>query len=199
MGFSPEKAQWHLSDITFHSPSANVSFLTALFRRRGDLEILSPSRAAKLLEDVVGKAIKLDDITIKPLTPDTWFLMSLVDYIFDVAERGTGQPLSAQTSLQPNRAESASPQDYGKPSDNVDDESSSDDFDNGDENDKYSRDIVDEPSSSKKHRRWSKEEDSRLRSWKEEGKPWGWICRQFSNRSPGAVQVRWHTKLRCKA
>lgn len=114
---SPGKAQWHLSDITFHSPSANVSFLTALFRARSDLEILSPRHAVKLLENVVGKARRLDDITIKPLTLDTWFLMSLVDYISDVAERRTGQPVSALPSLQANRTDTASPRYDGKPSD----------------------------------------------------------------------------------
>ena len=194
-GFSPGKAQWYLSQITFHSLSASVSFLTAFFRACSDLGsdqvLLSPSGATNLLENVMGQAIeKLDDVTIKQLTPDTCFLTGLVDS--DVAGRGTDQPVSALPSLQANRADTASPRDDGRPSDDVDDESSSDDYNNGDENDEYSSDIADEPSSSKKHNRWSKEDDNRLRSWKEEGKTWGWICRQFKNRSTGAVQARWH-------
>ncbi|KAF2726390.1 hypothetical protein EJ04DRAFT_571340 [Polyplosphaeria fusca] len=45
---SPVKAQWRLSDITFYSLSADVSFLTVLFRARGGSGILSASNAAKL-------------------------------------------------------------------------------------------------------------------------------------------------------
>jgi hypothetical protein len=188
------------TDIAFHSLSTDVSFLTAIFRARSGPEILSASHAAKLLESVVGYTTKLNDITIKPLTPDTWFLTTLVYHYSDIALRGTGRPVSALPSLKLNRADAASPRDDGGPSDDVDDETSSDDYkNNGDEEDEYSSEVVDEASSSRKHSRWSEEDDNRLRRWKEEGKPWGWICRQFSNRSPGAVQVRWHTKLRGKA
>lgn len=46
------------------------------------------------------------------------------------------------------------------------------------------------------HTRWSTDEDKRLRNLKEDGRPWEWIYKQFPGRSPGAVQVRWHTRLR---
>ncbi|OCK91883.1 uncharacterized protein K441DRAFT_663860 [Cenococcum geophilum 1.58] len=35
--------------------------------------------------------------------------------------------------------------------------------------------------------------------WIKDGKQWDWICRQFPNRTPGAVRLRWYTKLRPKA
>lgn len=137
----------------------------------------------------MDQAINLDDITIRPLTPDTWFLTSHVDYIIDVTRRRTGQPASTLPILQ-----------LDKPSDDVDDKTSSDNYDNNsDENDEYLSDFVNKPSSSRKHSRWSEEDDNLLRSWKAAGKPWPWIYDQFPNRSHGAVKVHWHMKLRGKA
>lgn len=197
---SPGKPRWCLSDITFHSLPADVSFVTTLFRAGSSAGILSPNYAVKLLENAVGQAMNLEDVTIKLLTPDTWLLTSLVDCASDVAGLEIDQSVSALSSLRLNRADVAPARQHGRPSDGIDDETSSDDYDiNGNENDGQSSDIVDERSSSRKHSRWSEEDDKRLRIWKEESKPWGWICRQFSNRSPGAVQTRWHTKLRGKA
>jgi hypothetical protein len=196
----PGKAQWHPSDITFHSLPVGMSFLTALFRGYSSSGILSSSCAVKLLENAVGQAIEFEDVTIKLLTPGTWFLTGLVDCNSDVARPGIGQPVSTLSSLQPKRADVATARQHGRPSYDISGETSSDDYDiNGDENDDHSSDIVDEPLSSRKHIPWCEQDDNRLRIWKEEGKPWDWICRQFSNRSPGAVKVRWYTKFRGKA
>ncbi|RYO04410.1 hypothetical protein AA0121_g12780 [Alternaria tenuissima] len=161
---SPGKTQWRLTDIAFHSLPADVSFVTTLFRAGTGVGILSPSYAVKLLENAVGQAIKLEDVTIKLLTPDTWFLTSFVDYASDVAGLETDQPVSALSSLRLNRADVAPARQHGRPSDDIDNETSSDDYEiNGKENDGHSSDIVDEPSSSRKHSRWSEEDDNRLR------------------------------------
>ncbi|XTI83810.1 hypothetical protein V2W45_133701 [Cenococcum geophilum] len=52
---------------------------------------------------------------------------------------------------------------------------------------------------STKYSRWSREDDDNLLKWIKDGKQWDWICRQFPNRTPGAVRLRWYTKLRPKA
>ena len=85
----------------------------SFFHDRSGPRILSTSHTVKLLENVVGHTTKLDDIAIKPLTPGTWFLTSLVDHLFD--GRGTGQPLSALLGLQLNRMDTASPLDDNRP------------------------------------------------------------------------------------
>ncbi|KAF2257933.1 hypothetical protein CC78DRAFT_162215 [Lojkania enalia] len=196
---STGQVQWHLSDVVFHSLSADMSFLTALFRTRRGTGILSTSYAVKLLENVVGHPTKLD-ITLKPLTPDTWFLMSLIDHISDGAGQGIGQLVPALPSLQVNRVDTTFPLDDGRLNDDVDGEILSDDCENGsDESEEYSSDVVDEPLGSRKNSRWSKEDDDQLRNWKKQGKSWDWICGRFPNRSRGALQVRWHTKLRSKS
>jgi hypothetical protein len=197
---SPIKAQWHLSDITFYSLSADVSFLTVFFRARGGSGILSASNAVKLLDNVIGQSTKLDDTAIKPLGHDAWLLTSLVSHLPDAAGHGTSQPLSAPSSLQLDRAAITRPLHNRATSSDVNDETSGDDFDDGvDEKDEYSSNVAEKPSNSRKNRRWSKEDDERLRRWKGQGKSWDWICSRFPNRSLGAVQVRWHTKLRVKA
>ncbi|KAF5846100.1 hypothetical protein GGP41_008634 [Bipolaris sorokiniana] len=196
----PRQAQWHLSDITFHSLPVDMSFLTASFRGYSSSDILSSVCAVKLLENVVGRALKLKDVTIKLLIPGTWFLTGLVDRNSDVAGFGIDQLVSAPSSVQLGRADTILARHHGGPSDYVDHGTSSDDYNiNGDKSDEYLSDIVEKPLTSKKHTLWLKEDDERLRNWKEEGKSWSWIYRQFPNRSHGAVQVRWYTKLRGKA
>jgi hypothetical protein len=137
---------------------------------------MSPSHAAELLGKAVGHPTKID-VTIKHLAPETWFLTSLVDHL-PGAGRGTGQVVSALPSLQLNLADTPSPLDDSGPNNNIDDETESDDYgSSGDKNDGCSSDVVYEFSSSGKRIRWSEEDDNRLRRWKEEGKPWDWICR----------------------
>lgn len=194
---SVPQVQWRLSGFPLLQVSADESFLTALFRTCGGPCILSSSYAAEFLENV-GYTTKLD-ATIEPLTPDAWYLTSLVDHL-PGSGRGTCQLVSALPSVQPNRVDNTSLPDNGRPHGDVGDETQSRDYDSSsDEGDECSSDVMYEHMSSGKKIRWSEEDDNRLRRWKEAGKPWGWICRQFSNRSPGAVQVRWHTKLRAKA
>jgi hypothetical protein len=185
-GASLGKTRWSVSDFAFRPLSDEEFFLTAFFRDCNGSGILSPSHAAKVLKNVVGQALELDDITIKLLGLDTWFLTSRVKYYSKIAGRKSGQSEPALPILPLSQL-----------SDEDSDESLSDDDDNNsDKNEEYSSYIFDAPLSSTKHRRWSKEEDNRLRTLKAQGKPWNWICNQFSNRSRGAVQVRWHTKLR---
>ncbi|KAF2726764.1 hypothetical protein EJ04DRAFT_557794 [Polyplosphaeria fusca] len=142
----PVEAQWHLSGTTLHSISAEMSFLTALFRARSGSGILSASHAVKLLENVVGLSMKLDDATIRFLAPDTWVLTSLVGHLPGVAGGGTGQSSFVLPGLRSGRAATTPHLEYGRSSNDVDDEASSDDFDESEED---SRSVV-EPSSFRK-------------------------------------------------
>jgi hypothetical protein len=65
--------EWYASNVTFHSLSTDMSFLTALFRTRSGPGFLSTSCAASVLKNHLGRVGRLSDITIKLLTPDTWF------------------------------------------------------------------------------------------------------------------------------
>ncbi|KAF1978217.1 hypothetical protein BU23DRAFT_654700 [Bimuria novae-zelandiae CBS 107.79] len=207
-GVLPEEVQWHLSGITFHSLSADVSLLTAIFRTRGVPGILTTSHAVNLLKRAMGDFTKLDNIAICPFTSNTWFLTSLA-YLRTGGDAGcgTGRPLPAPSSLPMNRAYTASLRDHGRPRDDVDHDddddndykSSGEDYDkDGDSDEEDPNDTGEKPSSSRTHTRWSEDDDKRLRSFKEDGRRWGWIYKQFPGRSPGAVQVRWHQKLRSK-
>jgi hypothetical protein len=194
------KAEWYAADVTIHSLSADLSFLTALFRTRSGPGVLSPSCAASVLKNRLGQVVRLADITIKLLTPDTWFLTSLVECASDAAALETGQPVSALSSLQLNRADVALAQRYSRPSNSIDDEFSSDGYDiDNDEHHEHQSGNVDEPSSSRKQSRWLPEDDKRLREWKKAGHPWDWICRKFPERSPGSVKTHWYTKFHGKA
>jgi hypothetical protein len=147
-----------------------VSFLTAIFRTRSGPEVLSISCAAGVLKNCLGRVRRLEDITIKLLTPDTWFLTALVECASDAATLETDQLLSTLSSLQLNRAD-VLPERYGRPSKGIDDEPSSDEYDvNSDEH--HEQDSDDEPLSSRKQSRWSLEDDERLRAWKDEDKSW---------------------------
>lgn len=189
--YSSGTTQWNLSDIAFHPLSDGVSFLTALFRAGGPA-ILSSACAVKILKSILGRALKLDDIIIKPLTSDTWFLTSRSD--------ASGRRMCQSASAPPN-SRLDTPSDEGSDEGSDDDsESSGGNYGKNDHgNDDYSIDTFDVPANSRKRRRWSEKDDKRLRDWKAQGKSWGWICSRFSGRSPAAVQVRWHTKLREKA
>ncbi|TVY45315.1 hypothetical protein LSUB1_G000956 [Lachnellula subtilissima] len=45
--------------------------------------------------------------------------------------------------------------------------------------------------STDKHSRWSDLDEQRLLVYKKEGKPWGWIFKKLSGRTPAAVRTRW--------
>jgi hypothetical protein len=103
----------------------------------------------------------------------------------------TDQNTSQHTSTPASNCLYAPGQQYGRPSDGIDDESSSDEYDiDSDEYHEHQSSNVDELSSSRKKSRWSPEDDKRLRELRKAGQPWNWICRQFPERYPGAVQTR---------
>lgn len=164
-------------------------FLTAIFRACGRPEILSTSHAATLLKNTVGGSTSLEDITLKPVTSDTWFLTGLVDHS-DGAGQRTGQPVPSLPRLQAN---TASPLDDSQSDDDIDDDTLSLDHENGGDNSSV---VAEDSLSSKKHCSWSEEDEDLLRKWKEENRPWAWICPQFPERTSGAVKTRWYTKLR---
>lgn len=156
---------------------------------------LSTSQAFTLLENVVGYNMKLDNITVKPLALETWFLTCFMHCLFDTASRQIGQLAPTLPSLPATRTDAVSlGGDDWSGGDDVDESSSDDD----DKNDEHLRNN-DGLSRSMKHSPWSKEDEDNLHEWKEEGKPWKWICNQFPNRSPAAVRARWYIKLGKKA
>ncbi|KAF2475404.1 uncharacterized protein BDR25DRAFT_310783 [Lindgomyces ingoldianus] len=124
-GVSPGQIQWHLLDIAFHSLSAYVSFLIAIFRAYSGPGMISTSHAVTLLKSI-------------------W-----------CSGCGIGQPLLAPSSLPLNRADTASPRDYGRPRDAVvddDDQSAYEDYDKKGKNDEeYLSDVVKKLSSSRTH------------------------------------------------
>jgi hypothetical protein len=185
-GPSHGRVQWHPSLIAFHPLSADVSFFTALFRARGGREILSTSHAFKLMENVIGHTMKLDDVAIKPLPPDAWFLTALVRKCSKLNRA------NATSSRAARRASAAADDDDG---------SSSDDCSDGvDEGDESSGGLADKTSKPwKRAPPWLKDDEDNLRQWKKDDKSWHWICSQFPNRSPGAVKLRWYQKLRKRA
>lgn len=177
------RVNWHLSRIAFHSLTTDVSLLTAIFRTHGISEILTTGHAVTLLEHTIGQLGKLDTITLYPLTPGTWFLLAV--------SRTTNNGMSGKYNKPPWDCGSSS--DFPDDNDNKQYRSSDED---GDE--EGSDDVRDKPLDFKAHTRWSVDDDDRLRSLKEAGNPWDLICKQFPGRSLGAVQIRWHTKLRRK-
>lgn len=189
----PGQMQWRISDLSFHSLSVDMSYLTAIIRARNGLEVLSTGQAVTLLKNIVGNPLKLENITIKPLTPDTWFLAGFVDLFTDPAGCGRGQPLPDQSNTASGRNQGWHRNDV----DNDDDETLYKSVERTDDSEEeYLSDIADKAPSSKTYSRWSPDDDDRLRTFKREGRPWAWIYKQFPERSPGAVQVHWHTKLR---
>ena len=208
-GASPGHAQRQLPDIAIHPLPSNMAFLIAVFRNCGSMGTLSSSQAVTLLKNHVGHPMKLDNITVKPLAPGIWFLTCFMCYSSDTAGCRTDQPAPALPNLPAMWADAVSPRDDGRSSGDVGDESSSDDDDNNGDDNGYSGNSDDndeplsgtskEPSSSTKNSPWSQEDDDRLLKWKKDKKPWSWIHRQFPNRTPGAVQVHWYTKLRHNA
>ena len=60
---------------------------------------LSTSQAVTLLENVVGYPAKFDNVTVKPLTSDIWFVTSLLYYPSDTAGRRIDQPTPDFPSL----------------------------------------------------------------------------------------------------
>jgi hypothetical protein len=188
-------AEWYASSVTFHSLSADGSFLTALLRTCSGPALLSTSCAADVLENRLGQAIRLYDITIKLLEPDTWFLASFVGYPsdVDVSGRETCQPASAIPGLRESQ-----PNDEA--SDATSDEISRYEYDNNsDKSDEYPSDIVKVHSSSMKYTPWSPDDDDDLRAWRAAGKSWAWIIGKFPGRSSGSIKTRWYTKLHKKA
>lgn len=192
-GESSRQTQWRLSHIALRSLSDDVSFLIAIFRAGRDPGVLSSSHAVALLKSTVGDPTTLEDITFELLAPGTWFFTSFAYFTTGAAGCGIGKQLSAPSSLQLNRVDTAPIWDD---KDN-EDESSNGDYDsNSDNYEHYLSNDVNNPSISRRRIPWSEDDDNRLRKFKKEGKPWRWICDQFPGRSPGAVQVRWHAKLR---
>lgn len=61
--------------------------------------ILSTSQAVTLLENVVGYPAKFDNVTVKPLTSDIWFVTSLLYYPSDTAGRRIDRPTPDFPSL----------------------------------------------------------------------------------------------------
>lgn len=108
-----------------------MAFLTALFRRHGDMETFSTSQAAKLLENFVGHPTKLGNVTVKPLTSGIWFVTSLLYYPSDTAGRRIDRPAPDFPSLPATWADAVYLRDGDRSSgDDVGNESSSDDDDN---------------------------------------------------------------------
>jgi hypothetical protein len=183
----PAQAQRQLPSIVIYPVSSSKMFLTAIFRDWGDMGMLSTSQAVSLIENHVGRRRKLENITITLLTPDTWFLACfLYSDAVSLSASGsqTDQPAPASLGLLATRTDSAAALDDNMSSDGgIDGESM-----NGDT-----------PSIHSKRKPWTPKEDANLRKWKDECRPWGWICGQFKSRSPGAVKVHWCTKLQGKA
>ncbi|KAF1972135.1 hypothetical protein BU23DRAFT_166499 [Bimuria novae-zelandiae CBS 107.79] len=189
----PRQMQWRISDLSFHSLSVDMSYLTAIIRARNGLGVLPTGQAVTLLKNIVGNLLKLENITIKPLTSDTWFLAGFVDLLTDPAGCGRSQPLRALLNTVSERNRGWHRNDVN----NDDDETLYKSLEKTDDSEEeYLSDIADKPPSSKTYSRWSEDDDDRLRGFKKEGRPWAWIYKQFPERSPGAVQVHWHSKLR---
>ncbi|KAF1978987.1 hypothetical protein BU23DRAFT_647703 [Bimuria novae-zelandiae CBS 107.79] len=177
---APSHAKQYPPDISIYPLSLQKAFVTALFR---DHEDIGTVQAAGLLKDIVGH-LELRSITAKPVEPGTWFLTCFTHHASDTLGRQISQPSPEEDDWSNSR--------------DIDEKSLGDDDANSDENDEYPREPDTKFLSSTKGRRWSPEEDNNLRKWKNEGKPWRWICSQFPNRTPGALSTRWHTKLRPK-
>ena len=71
-----------------------------------------------------------------------------------------------------------------------------DDDDDDDDNDNGYGDQCGKPSAiGRRNRRWEREEERRLLSWRRQGKPLAWIAGRL-NRTKGALYLRWHTLQR---
>lgn len=202
----PRQAQRQLPNIVIYPLSSSTEFLTAIFRTCSNIGILSTNQAVSLLENQVGHEAEPENITITPLVPGTWFLTCFLfwppDVVNAVASCGEpkragshiDQPAPALPGLLATRTDSAAVQgDDMSSDDNIDRGLASDadiDVEKSSEDEEYVSDVDgDTPSSPRKHEPWSLKDDNNLFQWKEKGKSWDWICRQFKSRSPRAVKT----------
>lgn len=185
------------TDIAIHPLSSTTAFSTALFRDCGDMEPFSSDKAIGLLQNRLGHLIKLDSVTMKPLTPDVWFLTCFLSYPPCQDAHQSDRPTQAFHYLPSDDV------DNGSSSDNDDDDKGHDgcftDNDNDDnDNNGHLSNHHNRPSRSRRAKMWSQEEDDCVIRWKKQGRGNEWISSQLHGRSPGAVQARWYAKLRGK-
>jgi len=200
---SQQPTRHKLTDITLRPVSSGVSFFAAIIQADRNMPIFSCSELVMLVESALGHAGKIDNITTKPLGPESWLLTgfrhSLRDMSGPPVSRTTMQPSgiyssdvrSQERTLHSRAANVAAVDLEDDPRSSDEDDSASDcDLDLGGGGGCPSEDGT--RSSARIHTQWSELDKQRLLAYKKEDKSWEWIFGQFPNRTHGAVQTRWH-------
>jgi len=201
-GTAPGQPQQPLANIAIHPLSSSIACLITVFHDLRDMHAFSSGQAVTSLESYLGRTRTLDNVTIKPLLSNVCVLMGLIYDPGDVTSFPTGQTTTQLNSVR-RYAEQPAPSLACLPAARANVIASQDD-DYSSDSDSYEYDCLssdngDERSISAKNSPWSREDDARLFKWKKCDKPWGWICHQFPNSTPGSVRGRWYIKLRPKA
>jgi len=190
-----------LTDITLRPVSSGVSFFAAIIQADCNMSP-SCSEPVMLVESALGYAGKIDDITIKPLGPDSWLVTGFLHSLHDMSQFSTshirpsgiysGGARGSTRSLHSKAASVVAVGSQEGPRSNEEDDDSSDcNLGYGDGDNRYTGNKHKRPSA-RLHAKWSKLEEQRLLAYKKEDKPWEWIFCKFPNRTEGAVKLRWY-------
>ncbi|KAF1809597.1 hypothetical protein P152DRAFT_153760 [Eremomyces bilateralis CBS 781.70] len=184
----------NVTDISLR-PTPGDTFLAATIKFDRNIEAISCSTLLTLIENILGHAAKVQDVTLKPLLEGQWLLTGFLRSPCIIGGATTWY------ETMPNRRKgvaSGTAIPVAQFPDSEDDgsisgsDSSVSDYRIDDE--KY----IDQGVYGRKNRRWEPLEDERLWAYRVEGKSWEWISKQFPGRTPGAVCTRWHTIKRSR-
>ncbi|KAF2435351.1 hypothetical protein EJ08DRAFT_720211 [Tothia fuscella] len=200
-------------EITLRPISARVLFLAATIQATGDSVAFSYSAPETLLCEVPGHTGKAEAVTIKPLPSSGLWIMTGILYnrvdLYDTSGLLGGNEIApaptnltshccglegraravyalaghAEAGEMERDGERVSDSGFGASDDSDDDD---DDSDAG-----HGRQYQTQRHSSARTRRlWKELDEHRLLAYRRGKKSWGWIFRQFPDRTDGAVRVR---------
>lgn len=179
-GSKPPSLSTMLTNLSVHPIGPNDSgYLTALVDDPTTVGPLLKSPAAFGLTD--DMTVRLTNPSIKPLPSALWLLTATISRAAQTAQSPKDRSLDSK---------------MGSPSDDGT-------SDHSERSSRTAHSIHHYPSDSETDRenpqitrgRWSKEEDEKLRNMKQNGDPWREICREFPDRTQGAVKARWYIVL----
>ncbi|KAI9889406.1 MAG: hypothetical protein M1814_005342 [Vezdaea aestivalis] len=169
----------------------NMAHLTAILRSPRDVAAFTGAASTTLLRSIVGRNGKLEEISLVPVLTNMWLLTGIIYYSCSFDNQPRGNDTGERDS----------------PRESEDDDASSDEAYSrqASQTESDGRDGIEsfvtnkeENFVSTKRGRWSPTEDELLIKLKNIEKPWGFIFRQFPERSHASVSSRWYVVLRSR-